>query len=92
MVSFYQRLRSNFQGISDVHGNDIKNSKSTKLDYYYIAAMYSNPYSYAVLQYVISCRTRKRRVVFKNFDLVHENGPNSVIFGSIHLISFDYDH
>ena len=30
--------------------------------------------------------------IFKNFDLVHENGSNSVIFGPIHLISFAYGH
>ena len=32
------------------------------------------------------------RLVFKNFDLLHENGSNSVIFGPIHLISFAYGH
>ena len=30
--------------------------------------------------------------IFTNFDLVHENGSSSVIFGPIHLISFAYGH
>ena len=34
----------------------------------------------------------RERLVFKNFDLLHENGSNSVIFGRIHLISFAYGH
>ena len=27
-------------------------------------------------------------LIFRNFDLRHENGSNSVIFGPIHIISF----
>ena len=34
----------------------------------------------------------RERLVFKNLDLLHENGSNSVIFGRIHLISFSYGH
>ena len=45
----------------------------------------------------ISAKTTKiaiplERLVFKNFDLIHENGSNSVIFGRIHLIYFAYGH
>ena len=29
-------------------------------------------------------------LIFRNFDLRHENGSNSVIFGPIHIISFVY--
>ena len=34
----------------------------------------------------------RKSLVFKNFDLLHENSSNSVIFGRIHLISFAYGH
>merc|ERR1711873_379419 len=36
-------------------------------------------------------KCRKSRF-FTNFDLVHENGSSSVIFGPIHLISFAFVH
>ena len=33
-----------------------------------------------------------KRLVFKNFDLLHENSSNSIIVGRIHIISFAYGH
>ena len=37
-------------------------------------------------------RVLREMQICKNFDLVHENGSNTVIFGPIHLISFAYGH
>ena len=37
-------------------------------------------------------RVLREMQIFKNFDLVHENGSNSVFFGPIHLISFASGH